>query len=195
MLASVHSPTMTETIAAKMRMRTSGLLNWFRNRPNAVACCCALIVFSPYCLRRCSASAGWRPLLVVRSAERSCSNREAPISPRSFLRVLLASLRRCTGKEDGEGFHSTSLELVLLSSPGGSGRLICKPTTWFTITSTCGLAPNGQIRRGAGHSASPELAGGRLASSYRCNPPTDPLLPSLMERISFAGIMLVLDDS
>ncbi len=32
-----------------------------------------LIVLSPYCFRRLSASAGWRPSLEVCSAERSCS--------------------------------------------------------------------------------------------------------------------------
>jgi hypothetical protein len=31
------------------------------------------IVFNLYCYRRCSASAGWRPLLEACSAEKSCS--------------------------------------------------------------------------------------------------------------------------
>ena len=57
-MASTHSPTTPETIAAKMRIRTSGLLNWLSNKRNAVASRWARIVFSPYCFRRFSASEG-----------------------------------------------------------------------------------------------------------------------------------------
>jgi hypothetical protein len=62
-----------ETIAAKIKIRTSGLLNWRDSSPTADVCRCALSVFGPYCLMRLSASACWMPLLVVCSAAMSCS--------------------------------------------------------------------------------------------------------------------------
>ena len=73
--ASVHSPTKLETVAAKMRMRTSGLLNWLTKRPSAVARRFAASAFGPYCLARASASALARPRVELPRSESSRSAR------------------------------------------------------------------------------------------------------------------------
>ena len=73
MMASVHAPIKAETMEARIKIRTSGLLNCLNSSRNAAACCYAFSAFSPYCWMRLSASVCWMPLAVVYSAVMSCS--------------------------------------------------------------------------------------------------------------------------
>ena len=57
MPASIHSAGDQGEIAAAIRIRTSGLLNWLANRLIVVALFMALSTLGPYCFRR---SAAWR---------------------------------------------------------------------------------------------------------------------------------------
>ncbi len=47
MAASVHSPTAMETIAAKIRIRTRGLLNWPSRSTGTVTLICFWIALGP----------------------------------------------------------------------------------------------------------------------------------------------------
>ena len=123
MTASVHSPTMAETIAAPMRMRTSGLLNWLRNRLQRRRLPLDLERVPPVLLE---ARRGVRRLEAVGAGVQGGQEflgRDTPVVRRRCLGVRRPGGRRCSPREASEGFHPVN-RLPVTVLPAGPGRTV-----------------------------------------------------------------------
>ena len=105
MLASVHSPTMSGDNRGKDEDQNQRAFELAQQQPQGGGLLLCFNCVQPVLLQTLL-SVCWLEA-VVGSVQRGeeLLGREAPISRRSCLGVLLPSLWRCAGKETGEGFH------------------------------------------------------------------------------------------